>query len=289
MKKLFLLLFIIFAIAKSYIQAFATNVQVPNAENSMPYALVAGGSKGIGYAISEALAKRKYNLIIVARHLDSLIAAKNRLESTYGIHVEVLVHDLSKEESAVEIAKWCTDRNIKLKILCNVAGMGGVNDYLSIPLDTVRYMVNLNVESCMALSLTLLPILERNAPSYILNVSSLAGLAPIPAKNVYSSTKSAVIFFSYSLRYQLKKKKISVSVLCPGPVFTKASIKKETKDNLGWFGMRMAVAPKKVGEVAVRKTLRKKMIIVPGTLAKVSSVFLRVIPPRLLAALYNKV
>ena len=60
----------------------------------MPYALVAGGSKGIGYAIAEALAKRKYNLVLVARHPDTLLAAKNKLQSAYGIHVEILAKDL---------------------------------------------------------------------------------------------------------------------------------------------------------------------------------------------------
>jgi uncharacterized protein len=253
------------------------------------YALVAGGSKGIGYAIAEGLAKRKYNLILIARHLDSLNTAKNKLELTYGIHVEVLVYDLSREESAAEIARWCEEKNIQLKILCNVAGLGGVKDYLSIPLDTVRYMVRLNVESCMAVSFTLLPLLEKNAPSYILNVASMAGLAPIPVKNVYSATKSAVVFFSYSLRYQLKKRKISVSCLCPGPVFTKPSIEKDTKDKLGWFGVKMAVPPKRVGEVAVRKTLKKRMIIVPGTLPRIISVFIRILPKRLLVAIYNKI
>jgi short-subunit dehydrogenase len=141
----------------------------------------------------------------------------------------------------------------------------------------------------MALSFTLLPLLEKNAPSYILNVSSMAGLAPIPVKNVYSATKSAVVFFSYSLRYQLKSKKIGVSCLCPGPVFTKPSIEQDTKDKLGWFGVAMAVPPSKVGEVAVRKTLKRKMIIVPGTLPRITSYFLRILPKRLLVAIYSKV
>src|SRR5688572_7419868 len=69
-----------------------------------PYALVAGGSKGIGYAIAEALAKRHYNLVLVARNWDSLSAAKTKLESAYGIHVELLSYDLSREESATAIA-----------------------------------------------------------------------------------------------------------------------------------------------------------------------------------------
>lgn len=257
-------------------------------DSSTPYALIAGGSKGIGYGIAEALAKRKYNLILIARGRDSLLAAKNRLESTYGVHVEILVYDLSKEESATAIADWCNQRNIHLKMLCNVAGLGGTNDYLSLPLDTLRYMVRLNVESCMALSLLLLPLLEKNAPSYILNVASMAGFAPIPAKNMYSATKSAVIFFSYSLRYQLKKKHISVSCLSPGPVFTKPEIIKDTKEKLGWIGMQMALDPHKVGEVAVRKTLNKRLMIVPGTLAKFSSIIVRALPRRFVVAVYNK-
>ena len=200
-----------------------------------PYALVAGGSKGIGYAIAEALARRNYNLVLVARHPNGLLEAKNSLESLYHIHADTLIRDLAFEETAAEIANWCNERNIPLKMLCNVAGLGGAEDYLSMPLDSLRYMVNLNIGSCMALSLTLLPLLEKNAPSYILNVASMAGFAPIPAKNMYSATKSAVIFFSYNLRYQLKEKNISVSCLAPGPVFTKPSIVSETKNN--WAGL----------------------------------------------------
>jgi short-subunit dehydrogenase len=201
--------------------------------------------------------------------------------------VEILSYDLSLEKSAPEIAKWCIDRNIKLKMLCNVAGLGGDRDYLQLSLDSLRYMVNLNVESCMAMSLLLLPLLEKNAPSYILNVASMAGFAPIPSKNMYSATKAAVIYFSYGLRNQLKKKKVSVSCLAPGPVFTKPQIKKVTKERLGWFGMQMAVAPEKVGEKAVKKTIKKKMIIVPGTLSKISSTVIRTLPKRWMAGIYG--
>lgn len=253
-----------------------------------PYALVAGGSKGIGYAIAEALARRGYNLILIARHADSLSSAKNKLESTYQVHVEVLVHDLAKEESAEAIAKWCNDRNIRLKMLCNVAGLGGTEDYLTFPLDSLRYMIRLNIESVMALTLTMLPLLEKNTPAYILNVASMAGFAPIPEKNLYSATKSAVIFFTYSLRYQLKKKNISVSFLAPGPVFTKPSIKQDTREKLGWFGMQMAVSPERVGEIAVQETLNKKLVIVPGSISKIAAAVIRFLPRRLVVAFYGK-
>jgi len=256
--------------------------------NIFPYALVAGGSTGIGYAITEALANRRFNLILVGRQPDLLLVAKNKLEALYHIQVETLAYDLSKRESAVEIGRWCSEKNIPLTMLCNVAGLGGEKDYLSLPLESLRYMIDLNMESCMSLSLTLLPLLEKNAPSYILNVGSMAGFAPIPSKNLYAATKSAVIFFSYSLYYQLKEKGISVSCLTPGPVFTKPSIEKDTREKLGWFGVQMAVDPKQVGEIAVRETLNKKLIIIPGTLAKIMAVVIRLFPRRLVVFLYAR-
>lgn len=264
------------------------NKQLPDSNNVLPYALIAGGSKGIGFAIAEALAKRNYNLILIARHWDSLLAAKKYLETTYKVHVELLSFDLSKQETATAIAAWCNERNIPLKMLCNVAGLGGEGDYLSLPLDTLRYMIHLNLESPMALCLTLLPLLEKNTPSYILNVASMAGFAPIPSKNLYAATKAGLVSFSYSLRYQLRTKNISVSCLAPGPVYTKESIKMQTKKLMGWLGNNMAMKPARVGEVAVRKTLKGRMIIVPGTVARILSWVLRVAPQRWVTYVYGK-
>jgi short-subunit dehydrogenase len=282
--------FIIFLLLIKSVFSFSQNdtlIMVP--KDPRPYALVAGGSKGIGYAIAEALAKRNYNLILIARHPDALMAAKQKLESVYGVMVDVLQLDLAYETTADSIGRWCKERHIPLKVLCNVAGLGGENDYLKLPEDSLRYMVRLNVESCMALTLQLLPLLEKNAPSHVLNVASMAGLAPIPIKNMYSATKSAVVFFSYSLRYQLKEKGITVSCLAPGPVFTKPSIEADTKKQLGWIGVQMAVPPAKVGEIAVRQTLKGRMMIIPGTISKMSSVFIRMLPKRWITALYYKV
>ncbi|MEP7237156.1 MAG: SDR family NAD(P)-dependent oxidoreductase [Ferruginibacter sp.] len=279
------------AVAETFTEYTAfnnSNVVTSDSNNISPYALVAGGSKGIGFGIAEALARRGYNLILIARHMDGLLDAKNKLETTYPVHVEVLSFDLSKEETANAIAAWCTKKDIRLKMLCNVAGLGGDEDYLSLSLDSLRYMIHLNIESAMALSLTLLPLLEKNAPSYILNVASMAGFAPIPSKNLYAATKAAVISFSYSLRYQLKSKNISVSCLAPGPVYTKPSIKAETKKQLGWLGNAMAQKPARVGEVTIRKTLKGRPIIVPGTIAKILSGVLRILPKRFVAWVYGK-
>jgi short-subunit dehydrogenase len=288
MKKISLVLAIWFIVLKGNSQQNMYEIPANTKVAEGDYALIAGGSKGIGYALAEALARRHYNLILIARHADSLEAAKKKLETAYGIRVELLVNDLSREAAADEISEWCIARKIPLKVLCNVAGFGGQRDYLSLALDTLRYMVRLNVESCMALTLKLLPLLEKNSPSFVLNVASMAGRAPIPSKNMYSATKSAIVFFSYSLHYQLREKNISVSCLAPGPVFTKPSVIEDTKKNLGWFGMKMALNPERVGEIGIRKMFRKKILIIPGTLARVSATLIRLLPKKMIVSIYNK-
>jgi uncharacterized protein len=257
-------------------------------KNDKPWALVSGGSKGIGYAIATALAKRNFNLLLIARNEEELNNVKNILESAFSIQVEILALDMSKENSASAIESWCAEKNLPLKMICNVSGIGGSADYLSSSLTDSLYMLRLNTEPAVSLIYYLLPLLKKNQPSFILNVSSMAGFAPISIKNIYSATKSALIFFSYSLRYQLQQENISVSCLCPGPVFTKPSIEEETIKKLGWFGKQMAVAPEKVGEIAVDRTLKKAMIIVPGFLAKTISVLIRFLPMRWIAYLYSR-
>ena len=251
----------------------------------MSWALVAGGSKGIGFGIAEALARRKYNLLLVARNQDDLLQAKYLLEKKFEIEVETYDCDLSLEESSIKIRDWCNDKRFKINILCNVAGSGGSGDFPELPVKDVSRLLRTNLESTISLSSILIPHLKANAPSYILNVGSLAGFAPVLIKSVYASAKSAVHSFSHSLRYILKPDKISVSCLCPGPVFTKPSIANETMKQMGWLGKHMAMDAGPVGELAVRGLLRKKMIIVPGKLATLISYVLRILPDQFIAYL----
>ena len=106
---------------------------------------------------------------------------------------------------------------------------------------------------------------------------------------MYASTKSAVIFFSYALRYQLKERNISVSCLAPGPVYTKPEVVKDTKEKLGWFGNVIEIPPARVGEIAIQKTLEHKMLIIPGTTARLTSFILRILPRRVITSIYNGV
>jgi uncharacterized protein len=249
----------------------------------MDWALIAGGSKGIGLGIAEALAAGKWNLLLVARNGKDLENAKIRIENIYSVQVEILPCDLSFQDSVETIYDWCVNKNVEIRLLCNAAGMGGSKDFPDLSLDEIRTMIRLNFESAVSLSSRFIPMLKKNPPSYILNVASMAGFAPFPTKNIYSASKSALISFSYSLKNILRKDQISVSCLCPGPVFTKPAIEKETIGQMGAYGRYMAVDPAKVGELAVRQLFNGKLIIIPGMLAGISSFLLRILPQRLVA------
>jgi short-subunit dehydrogenase len=254
----------------------------------MKYALVSGGSKGIGFAIASALAKRNFNLVLVARNEKELNDAKSKLEGIYPVHVEVLPYDMGDSESAEKIVNWCSEKDLPVSVLCNVTGLGGSADYLTASLADSLYMLRLNTEPAVSLIYYLLPILRKNQPAYILNVSSMAGFAPILIKNIYSASKAAMIFFSYSLRYQLKKDQISVSCLCPGPVFTKPEVEQETIKKLGWLGRQLVVPVEIIGDTAINQTLKKTMIIIPGTMAKMVSFLIRILPRRIIAFIYYR-
>jgi uncharacterized protein len=244
----------------------------------MNWALIAGGSKGLGLSIAKKLALRKYNLILIARNQQDLISSRDQLQYDYGILVEILACDLSQPESSTAILEFCTDKDFTINILCNAAGLGGAKDFQNLELNELRAMIRTNLESCIALCFVLLPFLKQSAPSCILNIGSLAGFAPIPVKSVYASSKSALHSFSYALRNICRPFRVSVTLACPGPLFTKKSIEEETIRQLGWLGKQIAVKPDDAAELIVRAMLKGKMTIVPGKLAKLVSYLLRMTP-----------
>ncbi|MFI5154827.1 MAG: SDR family NAD(P)-dependent oxidoreductase [Chitinophagales bacterium] len=254
----------------------------------MSWALIIGGSKGIGRGIAEAIARRNYDLILVARDEEELIKAKNQLMHDFPVQVDILSCDLSKSDGIKIIYDWCTKINIDIKILCHVAGFGGPKDFGDLPLEDLGMMMRVNFESVVESTWHFLQQLKKNTPSFILHVSSMAAFSPMPQKNIYSASKSALLFFSCALNAQLRQDHISVSCLCPGPVFTNPGIETETIKHLGWIGKQMAIAPAPLGEYTVRKMLKGKMIIIPGKLNQFISFLLQALPHKLLIRIFYR-
>jgi short-subunit dehydrogenase len=113
----------------------------------------------------------------------------------------------------------------------------------------------------------------------------------MPYKSMYAASKSFVYSFSRALSEELKETSISVSVLCPGSVPTNDRIKQSIRLH-GWFAKYTSLEPGEMASIAIRDTLRKKKIIIPGFCNKISLLLMKVIPSALrlnfLARVYRK-
>jgi short-subunit dehydrogenase len=137
--------------------------------------------------------------------------------------------------------------------------------------------IRLNVLATTLVTRLFLRTLERNSPSHIMNVGSLASFFYLPKKQVYGATKSFIYFFSKCLRKELQKDHIKVSVLCPGGMNTNPAITLMNKT--GTFFSRLSLMnPEEVGPIAIDGMLRGKEVIIPGRVNKFFMVLDKLLP-----------
>src|SRR6478736_4872103 len=150
----------------------------------MGLAFIAGGSRGIGLAIAEALARRGYHLLLVARNEEDLRKAKSLLGIRYAVGCEIYPADLSLPGATKKVSEWCRTKTGELQVFCYAAGLGGSRDFPFLESEELETMITLNLQAAVLLSHELVPMLKNASPSHILLTASMAGFAPMPAKNV---------------------------------------------------------------------------------------------------------
>ncbi len=236
-------------------------------------ALITGGTSGIGLEIAKYLSSINYETIIVARNID---IDKNKFKSK----VTLYSFDLSDEDNCFKLYEKISKE--KIDIIINNAGFGDIGDYKKDNIEKETNMIDLNIKSLHLL--TKLFINNKNT-KYIMNVSSIASIFPGgPLMSVYYATKSFVTSYSLSLYEELKinNSNINISILCPGPVDTnfdnRAGIKNSKKGKNAY----------KIAKYAIKKMLRKKLIIIPGIKNKLAYFFIRFVPIKfMLKITYN--
>jgi len=182
-------------------------------------ALVTGASSGIGAIYADRLAKRGYDLILVARNGERLSALASRIGAETGRKVEIFVADLGTQADLAKVeAVLQGDRNITL--LVNNAGVGGTAPLLSADLDKMQQMIDLNVTALMRLTYAAVPGFVARGGGAIINIASIVAIAPEILNGVYGGTKAFVLAFSQSLKHELTDKNIRVQAVLPGATAT---------------------------------------------------------------------
>jgi NADP-dependent 3-hydroxy acid dehydrogenase YdfG len=197
-------------------------------------ALVTGASSGIGEATALALAEQGAKVAIAARRKDRLDQLAAKL-ADLGAEPLVLVADLASEIEAQRIVKETEAYYGRLDILINNAGVMYLEPVAEADLGRWRRMLELNVLSLIASSQAALAGMRARREGHIVNVSSVAGRVANPNAAAYAATKFGVVGFSESLRREVYKDNIRVSVIEPGMVDT------ELREHIGHEAARRAV------------------------------------------------
>jgi NADP-dependent 3-hydroxy acid dehydrogenase YdfG len=198
-------------------------------------ALVTGASSGIGEATALALAATGAKVAIAARRADRLEALAKRIAEARG-EALVVAADVSLENDAKRVLGEVESRFGRLDILVNNAGVMLLSPVAEAEIADFRRMIEINLFGLMTLSRLALPIMKRGGAGHFVNISSVAGRVANPGSAGYAATKFGVGAFSESLRREVCRDKIRVTVIEPGAVAT------ELADHVTNPGMKAAVA-----------------------------------------------
>jgi uncharacterized protein len=183
-------------------------------------ALITGASAGIGASIAYELAARRYNLVLVARRKARLDELAAELAGEHGVRVETISCDLGKAAQRGRLPGRIEDLELQVEILVNNAGFATNGPFHEADPARELEQVRVLVEAVVGLSSEFIPGMVKRRRGAVLNVSSSAGMQPLPYSAGYSAAKAYVLTFSEALHQELGRQGITVTALCPGPVET---------------------------------------------------------------------
>ena len=186
------------------------------------WAIVTGASTGIGREFAEQLARRKINLVLVARRgelLDLLAAALRRAQ---GVQVQTLALDLADSTSVDQLQQFLEGLAIRPRLLVNNAGIGRWGRFEGGGSDpqACRRMLMVNAVALMETCAAMFPALTGQRPSAIINLSSPAAFQPMPFMAAYGASKAFVHHLSLALYEEWREQGVYVQTLVPGPTAT---------------------------------------------------------------------
>ena len=182
-------------------------------------AVITGASAGIGAVYADRLARRGYDLILAARNRERLSKLADRLSEATGRSVQIIPADL-REKADVRRVEEILRTDARITALVNNAGIGGAGPLLLSSADKMEEMIELNVAALTRLTYAVAPKFAARGAGTLINIASIAAVAPEILNGVYGGTKAFVLALSQSLRHELAPKGVRVQVVLPGAIRT---------------------------------------------------------------------
>ncbi|SDM47505.1 hypothetical protein SAMN05428957_106153 [Oryzisolibacter propanilivorax] len=187
---------------------------------SRHYALITGGTEGIGHELARLFAQDGYGLILVARTDSALQQRAQELSAQYGVDVVPIACDLMQPGAAAALYDDVQARSLTVEVLVNDAGQGQFGLFVEQDLQRLLDIVQLNVASVTALTHLFLKDMVARNQGKVLQLASVASEAPGPWQAVYHATKAYVLQLSEALANELKDTHVTVTALQPGATDT---------------------------------------------------------------------
>lgn len=181
--------------------------------------LVTGASRGIGKAISIAVAQSGAEVILVARDEEKLKQVKEEINHFKGKAV-VIKADFSKENEVIQLFKQIKEKYQRLDVLINNAGVASFGNTEDFPIEEFDKIMNVNIRSVFLACQKAIKLMKEKNNGYIINISSVVGFKGYNEQCAYGISKHGVMGLTKSLAVELQEQNIRVSAILPGGVYT---------------------------------------------------------------------
>ncbi|BEP41076.1 SDR family NAD(P)-dependent oxidoreductase [Variovorax sp. V15] len=199
--------------------ATTTTTAAASANSPKGTALVTGASSGIGAVYADRLARRGFDLILVARNRERLEALAAKLVRETGRKIEVLPADLMSRKDLAPVEAALRTRS-DITMLVNNAGVGAAAPLLASDVDKMEEMIALNVSVLTRLTYAAVPGFVERGAGTLVNIASIVAISPETLNGVYGGSKAFVLALSQSLQHELKDKGVRVQAVLPGATAT---------------------------------------------------------------------
>ncbi len=187
--------------------------------NSLGTALITGASSGIGATYADRLARRGYDLVLVARDVARMEALASKLRKETGVGIEVTRADLTDAQDLGRVeARLRDDKAIGLVV--NNAGAAAPGGFAQPDLDVLEKLIQLNVVAVTRIAGAVVPRFLASESGAIVNISSVLALAPEISFGIYGATKAFVLMLSQSMQNEIGKRGVYVQAVLPSATRT---------------------------------------------------------------------
>ena len=252
------------------------------------YALITGASSGIGKEIANVLAKKGYDLILVARRQERLEKAATQISEAFGVDVRYITCDLSRSDAVDQIYKFCNEHLLSVGFIVANAGYGISTAFHETPVEKEEAFLRVLGLSVVSLTKVFLPQMLDRGEGKIMIISSVASYAPPSSiQSLYGPIKRFVNGFSDSLNSNYGHVGISSTAVLPGYTVTEFHSASGTQAQMDKVPSFMKLNVQDVANEAVKDTLAGRTISIPSKRYKLIIFLLRYLPKPIMSFASN--